>query len=307
MMKDIFVIDSYISSVHDYSYKLVDDMIDYLSGIGKEICLVSHLPIYEALAKKVRYSVYDSNNIIGDESIELWFASKFMKLKWNPATSYHGAAVYTNIYNSLKLLQDYSVVHFIEYDINLSVIPDYLKNIEKINFDVIGFPFIDNNQGVVSSIVTNLFSIRPEIVCYFPRIEIWKEYKDYHRDILFENWFYQVLKKAGARTYTLKPMVLGNIRSEGNVFIACTRNTEGHKVIFVIDLSDSQEVSVIFETGTHHLKCHNTISYVAKEDNKTFSVITNGNKVDYNIADLKINGKFKYFDGSMTCPDWDEE
>lgn len=305
MKNEIFVVDSFIKD--DVSFKLVDNLVNYLNDQGKDICLVSHLPLPECISRKVNYTIYDSNNIIGPISIELFFYTNNLHIRWNPLNSYHGASVYTSLYNSLKVLDGlYEWVHFVEYDINPINVPIYLNKIEeyKKDSDVIGMPFIDNPEGIISSLVTNMFSIRPELVNKFPIVRNWDDYKEFNTsDLVFENWIFKAYNNAGARKTFIESFDVGNIRSEGDQFVIRTRcedDTGYSTIIYFINLSQ-ELMHIHIGLDEHTLYCNQIFNYIPCSEKDIFTV---GSRV-YKVSELKINGNFQYKDASKVCPDWD--
>jgi hypothetical protein len=125
-MNDIFVVDSYAKSAEQVD--MLTSMVDYLTKANRDICLVSHLPIPERLiTDNVKFTIFDRNNILGPSVGGVFFQFMDMEVRYPPADFYHGAAVYSNLYNALKLLAHrYEWVHFMESDLEVDDVQRHL-------------------------------------------------------------------------------------------------------------------------------------------------------------------------------------
>ena len=149
---DTFVLDSYADSPQRLNE--LSNMISYLTSLEKDLCLVSHLPVPERiLSKRVKYVIYDSSNLLGAVPMNLFSIVDDLEVRWQTVSSYHGAAVYTNLSSALRLLRHkYEWAHFVEPDINLEAIKCHLEsgfNSGKNERDVkvIGYPFFAGGVG----------------------------------------------------------------------------------------------------------------------------------------------------------------
>jgi hypothetical protein len=312
-MAEIFVVDSYATSSEHVD--LLVSMIDHLTKAGCDICLVSHLPIPERLVNNnVKFTIFDRNNILGPSVGGVFFKFLDMEVRYPPADFYHGAAVYLNLYNALKLLsRRYEWVHFLESDLDFEDVRRHLdggfaqlKN--NPNLSAIGYPLHpDDPAPDPTAILTNLISLRPEIVDLLPPVFSWI---DYERPcagdlVILEAWLLNQFKTMNVKYALLRGMPMANkCRLDGDhTAFKCRQNNPLFSV-FVVNHSP-YDLDVRSNSGHQHLLkpgyifCMHDIS-ASDELRVTYLGL---NKVFRHPVDTLRIGAFKK-QGASLCPDW---
>jgi hypothetical protein len=196
-MKEILVVDSYAKTPPQR--EALAATIKRLTALGRDICLVSHLPIPEsAIESGVKFVVYDHNNILGESPVSVYFKAEDLEVCCRPTDDYHGAAVYASLCNALRLLAGrYDRVHFVESDIDVEAVRFHLVRVAQ-EFDdrpeaqVMGYSFYcDDPARASTAILTSLFSLKPEIVQALPHVSNWEDYTRLAtgKRLFLEEWF----------------------------------------------------------------------------------------------------------------------
>jgi hypothetical protein len=180
--QDIVVIDSY--AVSPQKQDELYDLISHFDSMNKDVCLVSHLPLPARMfLQNVKHAIYDANNLLGPEPLKVFCKVRDIELHWHSSETYHGSAVYINLYNALKLLlHKYAWIHFVEVDTDRDAIRRHLELVfeplrNQPDVDLVAYPFFRDDLGIsATGIVTTCFSCRPEIVQKLPLITTWHDY-----------------------------------------------------------------------------------------------------------------------------------
>lgn len=156
--KDIIIVNTYPNS-----RKKLDLNLKYLSQLkktGKDILLISHLPLNAAIMEMVTYFIYDEDNFLLpiEKCPVIWFADNVETV--HLYSHRHCYAIVKNMYSSINFakLLGYQNFLFTEYDVEMT--DDGVKQIDSV-FDKLG-----HKQGVVFyydtttefAMYTNLFA-----------------------------------------------------------------------------------------------------------------------------------------------------
>jgi hypothetical protein len=258
-MKDIFIVDSYAKSSEQL--ELLASMVNHLTRANWGICLVSHLPIPERLiTPNVKFTIFDSNNILGRFNTMAVARFQDLALRFTPTESYHGAAVYTNLFNALRMLAGrYDWVHFVEYDLDIADIQKHisegfarLKN--QGNLKVIGYRYELTSQVIRSrAMMTNLISLRPEIVDVLPQVSCWNDYYHLGRGCAknLESWLLEQLRSRGIAGVFLSPIQVANkLHNEGDYFLVKCRQYDCLFTVVIFNQSN-RDVDATSNSGAH--------------------------------------------------------
>jgi hypothetical protein len=312
-MSEILVVDSYAKTPQQV--EALSAAVHALAELGRDLCLVSHLPIPESvLHPGVKYVLYDSHNILGGEPMTLCLNVGDLEVRFQPADYYHGAAVYSNLYNSLRLLAPrYEWVHFVEADIDVEDVRKHLaggfqefKNDKDLK--VIGYTFFPNDPALVSTaIFTSLISVKPALVEHLPLISSWSEYRGFYQGQapILEAWLVDRLK-AGNIGYTL--LSVAQIRHQSNLggdyHVVKCRQRNSLWAVFVANRSKSM-LDAQWRSGRHRqlepgvLWC---VENVAPSDEVSVTFVGSGNVFHHSLETMRP-GIFKKA-GLDLCPDW---
>jgi hypothetical protein len=316
-MKEIFVISSYAKSPEQVD--ILASMIGYLTKTNRDICLVSHLPIPERLVNdNVKFTVLDSNNILGPPLGGAYWQFLDMKVQFNPANFYHGAAVYSNLYNALKLLAGrYEWVHFVESDLDAKDVQKYLdegfaQHENNPDLSVIGYALLPENPASSPvAIVTDLFSLRPQIVDLLPLVSSWNDYERLSAGnlVILEGFLMNQFKARNIKCALLRlDAQLVNKTRLGNDHMAfkCRQNNQFFTV-FVINRSPF-EITVKTNSGHDYRLKPGHVFYahdISASDELHVIYIESQKVFHHPVAPLRM-GAFKK-QGANLCPDWIED
>lgn len=119
-MKRIIIISSYPSGQREID--ILNRCIDGFKPMGYDIMIVSHLPIDEQTAKKVQYTIYDSNNTFLPAEYTPFFWFNGYKFKINIFNAGHSLPICRNIRAGISLAKamGYEEFIFTECDIVLT-------------------------------------------------------------------------------------------------------------------------------------------------------------------------------------------
>jgi hypothetical protein len=257
-MKDIFVVDSYAKSAEQVG--LLASMIEHLTEAKREICLVSHLPIPERLlTPNVKFVLFDANNILGPMAMTVYLQFLDMEVRYEPTEIYHGAAVYANLHNALRLLaHEYEWVHFIESDLEFENVEKHIEGAfaqfkERGELSVIGYPLHpDDPAADPANILTNLFSLRPEIGELLPRVFCWEDYKRLCGGelLILEKWLVNRFKAENIQYALVKGVRMANkYHPDGDYMVIKCRQYSELFTVFVHNPS-RREIEVTWPNGT---------------------------------------------------------
>jgi hypothetical protein len=314
-MKEIFVVDSYAQS--PAQVEMLASMVDYLTKTNREICLVSHLPIPQRLVNDhVKFTIFDRHNILGPPVGGAFYKFLNMEVRCNPADFYHGAAVYLNLYNALRLLAyRYQWVHFLEADLDVQDVQKHLDGgfaqlQNQRDLSVIGYPLHAGDPiPDPTAIVTNLISLRPEIVDLLPPVFSWVDYERLCAgDLVILEAFLMNQFKAKNVKYALLPDIrLANkshISADHTAF-KCRQNNPLFSV-FVISHTDS-DIDVKSKSGRSYLLKPGHVCCMHDISASDELLVTYGDaqKVFRHPVETLRLGAFKK-QGANLCPDWIE-
>lgn len=115
-MKKILIISTYPN--YDFKLDTLDKCIDSLKPLNYDIMIVSHFPLPTHIQEKVKFYIYDSNNILlpPEYSTFNWLSNASFEIKINQRG--HNLAILTNIKNGLTnaKLYGYEFFYFLESD-----------------------------------------------------------------------------------------------------------------------------------------------------------------------------------------------
>jgi hypothetical protein len=314
-MKDIFVVDSYAQS-HQH-VDMLSAMVDHLTKANQDICLVSHLPIPERLVNpNVKFVCHDSNNILGPNPMALYFKHQDLEIRCYPTDFYHGPAVYSNLHNALTLLAHrYNWVHFVESDIDFEAIQRHLEGgfatlKNRHDVKVIGYPFDPDDPALRSTaILTSLFSLRPEIVEFLPRVTNWNEYDRLcqNNTLVLEAWLLDLFKARKIQYALLDDMKIADKSHLGGDFtvIKCRQN-DPLFTIFVINQS-RREIDAQGPSGTGFRLKPGQLTWfvnVTPSDEVLVSYVGSETIYRHPLKTMRL-GAFRK-QGVDLCPDWIE-
>ncbi len=312
-MNDIFVVDSYAKSPEQLD--MLAAMVDYLTKARRDICLVSHLPIPERLVGgNVKFVLYDSNNILGPEPMKMYFRAANFEIRYPATDHYHGAAVYSNLYNSLKLLAHrYEWVHFVENDIEGEAIRQHLdggfsqfKNDKEMK--VIGYSsYGERPADSATAMLTSLLSVRPEIVESFPRIDSWDDYLRLNNNswIILEAWMLRMLRTRNLKHALLAAIPTGNkSKLTGDHSVIKCRQQGPLYTVFVINHAD-QMIEAQWSTGVRQVLVPRQMTWQSNMGPLVRVTVSylGTDAVYHHPFDSMRPGAFKV-DGRNLCPDW---
>jgi hypothetical protein len=180
--KEILVVDSYAKTPQQR--ETLASALEAMRSLGRDIFVVSHLPIPEGIINSnVKFTVYDTNNILGPNPTFLSWKIGDLEVRWPPPNDYHGAAVYANLNNALRLLTGrYERVHFVESDIGVDAISVHLDRAtyeftSRPDVQVVGYSLCDDDPARASNaLLTNLISLKPQVVERLPCVSSWGDY-----------------------------------------------------------------------------------------------------------------------------------
>jgi hypothetical protein len=315
-MNEIFVVDSYARSSEQV--EMLASMIDFLAKTNRHIGLVSHLPIPQHLINNnVKFAIHDSNNIIGPPVGGAYWKFLDMEVRCNPADFYHGAAVYLNLYNALSLTAHrYDWVHFLESDLDAQDVQKHLLGgfaqlRHQRDLSVIGYPFHGGDSLPIShAIVTNIISLRPEIVHLLPPVSSWDDYERLCAgNIVTLEALLMALFKARNVQYTILPdMQFANKShtSEDHTVFKC-RQHNGSFLIFVVNRS-TVPLDVTSKSGPASLLKPGHVHWIADisaSDELLVTYVGLNKSFRHPVTNMRL-GAFKKR-GANLCPDWVEE
>jgi hypothetical protein len=315
-MNDIFVIDSYAKSPEQVD--MLASMVDFLTKAHRDICLVSHLPIPERLiTNNVKFTIFDRNNILGSPVGGAFYQFLDMEVRYNPADFYHGAAVYLNLCNSLRLLaRRYEWVHFLEADLDVQDVQKHLDGAfaplkDQRDLSVIGYSLHagDLNPNL-TAIVTNLISLRPEIVDLLTPVASWEDYERLCAGdlVILEAFLMNQFQAQNIKYALLQDIRLANKShiSEDHTAFKCRQNNPLFSV-FVVNHSP-YDIDVKSRSGRHyllkpgHIYCMHDVT---ASDELLVAYVGLGKVFHYPVETMRM-GAFKK-QGANLCPDWIEQ
>jgi hypothetical protein len=313
--KEIFVVDSYAKTPQQQ--EALTTAIDRLRSLDRDICIVSHLPVPEsATMPGVKFSIFDKNNILGPNPTVLCWVIGDLEVRCPPPNYYHGPAVYTNLYNALRILAGgYERVHFVESDIGVDVISAHVDRAahefaSRPEIQVVGYSFYEDYPARASTaILTSLISLKPQIVAHLPCISSWDDYMGLinGKRLILEEWFLDRLISQGIQ-YTLLPgsPVQDHSHAEGEYIIFKCRLRNSLYLVFV-----SNRSSRMLEA---RLKTNESIQVkpgglaVMQNLSKDYEVLVrfiDSETVRHHPLKTMEIGAFKKADLDL-CPDWDK-
>lgn len=138
-IKEIFIIDTYTNT--ESKEQILNKLIDQLNKTNKDILIVSHYPIPESINKKVKYFLYDSDNLsdinhnLSTHGPDYWVDND--KFRMDSIISTHPLPISKSMNLSLNLAKSlgYEYFTFMEFDCNIS--DKDFPLIEKINHEVV--------------------------------------------------------------------------------------------------------------------------------------------------------------------------
>jgi hypothetical protein len=312
-VKDIFVIDSYAKSAEQVD--LLASMVDFLTKDHRDICLVSHLPIPERLVNSnVKFTLFDRNNILGPPVGGAFYKFLDMEVRCQPADFYHGAAVYSNLYNALRLLAHrYDWVHFIESDLDTEDVRKHLDGgfaqlKDNRDLSVIGYPVHAGDPiPDPTALVTNLIALRPEIVEHLPLVSSWDDYERFGpgEPVILEGWLLHQFKARNIPYALLQGVPMTNKTRLGSDHTAfkCRQHNPLFSVFVInhspgeIDVQSNSGHSYLLKPG--HICCIHDIS---ASDELRVTYVGLGKVFRHPVETLSM-GAFKK-QGVNLCPDW---
>lgn len=134
-MKECFAITSYCNS--NEKIKILNNTIDNLKLFNIDIILHTHIPLDSEIQKKVNLYYYSSDNPILPRYNLFWYDVYNFRLEYK---KYDVAfAVMKQWKEIINIAKDYDVIHFINYDINISqeIYDLTIKNITTYNKSVL--------------------------------------------------------------------------------------------------------------------------------------------------------------------------
>jgi hypothetical protein len=314
-MKEIFIVDSYAKSPEQVD--LLSAMVDHLTKANRDICLVSHLPIPERLVNQnVKFVIYDSNNILGPKPMTLFFKFQDIEVRCYPTDFYHGPAVYSNLYNALKLLANrYEWVHFVESDVDFEAIQQHLDRgfanfKDRHDVKVLGYPFEPGDPTIRdTAILTSLFSLRPEIAESLPLVTNWDEYHQLCREktLVLEVWLLDLFKARNIKYELLNDMKVAERSHLGGdyVLVKC-RQLNPLFTIFVANQSH-RAIDAKGPSGDNRRLNPGQLTWfanVAPSAEVQVSYV-GSEKVYHHPLETMRKGAFRK-QGAFLCPDWIE-
>lgn len=125
---DIFVIGCFPTPDR---IPILRETIKKIKRFKLPIMLVSHYPVPQDIQESVEYVLFDKNNILSEDFIYFrWFGTDEISVTAMVLNNYHGAAVYTNMYNATAFVCDnFEWVHFIDHDVDIS--DSYISLVEE--------------------------------------------------------------------------------------------------------------------------------------------------------------------------------
>jgi uncharacterized protein YcfL len=156
-MKECFAITSYCNS--NEKIKILNNTIDNLKLFNIDIILHTHIPLDSEIQKKVNLYYYSSDNPILPRYNLFWYDVYNFRLEYK---KYDVAfAVMKQWKEIINIAKDYDVIHFINYDINISqeIYDLTIKNITTYNKSVFYENFVSPNlvQVINFSLLKNDF------------------------------------------------------------------------------------------------------------------------------------------------------
>lgn len=300
--KEIFIVDTYPDLPE--KEELTKGMIEEIKERGYPVVLVSHYPVSPEIQKMVDYYVYDVNNILSEGwNLNYWFQNEDVKIISQYETKYHGAACYSSLVNAVRLISQYDIAHFIEFDIDADLdlyLDEAGKQLEK--YRMVGFIYDEEQNprkipGVQSTygIIANLFSFDVKWMNgVLKDISSWSDYNKLVAeassktrikiDLIFENWLYNYFKA----------------NSEPNDIFLFTKDDLKNKIIKNRNLFDQGKKEPIERTF---------LSETADGRAVEFTVNTETRKWSYKIVDREKDkdyskANFKFKDGRLICKRW---
>lgn len=152
-MKKIIIISTYPNT--DDKINTLEECVDSLCGFGYDLMIVSHLPVPEYITKKVKYFLYDQENILVPIQFSpfSWILNDSFSVKLY--SKYHSLAILTNMSNGVNFakFKSYEFFYFLESDnIFSSEDRDKLENLktemEKEEKKMIFFSYSFDDPGV---------------------------------------------------------------------------------------------------------------------------------------------------------------
>ena len=190
--KEIIVIDCYPNSEEKMAQLI--KTIEYAKGFNRKTALVSHFPLPDKVQSLVDYYIFDADNTLPDYRLNVRYSFKNLKLSGWLDRPYHSLPIVRSIQNAIKIFSEYDWMHFIEYDINLDLEKHFSNVSVNRNNKVVGYSY--ENTGIYTSIISFKPSVMLEVLS--PNLLIWEDYKKKEgRELIFENWLYKILLKAG--------------------------------------------------------------------------------------------------------------
>jgi hypothetical protein len=312
--REIFIIGSYAKTPKDL--EILADMVHHLAALDRHICLVSHLPIpHDLIHKNVKYVIYDSNNILIPVPITVMFRFQDFEIRFRPSDFYHGAAIYGNLFNALRLLSSrYEWAHFIESDLDPTNVENYLASAfpecqtDK-DVKVIGYVFPQaTSQAGFPAIVTNIFSIKPDTAPLLPCLSRWEDYCKFYfppQSPIFERWLMDRFRDQNIKCKLLPPPKLQNRSNQGgnHVVIKC-RLYNPQFFVFIINRSE-KELEAKARSGTVFRLPPGGIGLLPDASSSEEVTVTYaGDTTIYrHPLETMILGAFRKA-GADLCPDW---
>jgi len=301
-LKEIFIIDTYPDLPE--KEELTIGMIEEVKDRGYPVLLVSHYPISTDIQKMVNYYVYDANNIMSDGwNLNYWFQNEEVKIVSQYETKYHGAACYSSLVNAVRVLSQYDIAHFIEFDIDADLdlyLSEAGKKLEK--YKLVGFMYDEeqNTRKVAGmeptyGIISNLFSF--DIKWMNERMKDISSWSDYNKviaeasektkiriDLIFENWLYNYFKA----------------NADWKDIFLFTKNDMKYKIIKERNLFDQGKKEPIERVFLSETADNKVVQFTVNTETKKWSykIVEREENKDY----TKTNFKFK--DGRLICKRW---
>jgi len=326
---DVFIVDAWADTPE--KIELLRNKINILNEYNIPICLVSHrIDIPNDILNIVDYFVYDSNNILSDDwNINVWYAKpKDVKVITHFDNKYHGAACYSSLYNAIKVLSGkYENAHFIEYDVELDDLNEYIAKASEslINKKMFTAPY--KHGGIYTSLFSFNIKWLDDIL---EPITTWSEYTTISKDIatkvgsnndyLFEKWLYNyIVSKDGLDNINQSERLfhIHNIVDQSS-YEPCVKSciaetTEGNIILFVINTrSDEIEDCTISYNGKlvdEILLKQNDVYYKIFDKSGVLCVKDNKTEVIFELDPDKTytNTRFKFYDNNVKCINWNDE
>lgn len=301
MSDELIIIDSYPNTIEGED--ILDNCVNQLKKINKDILLVTHYPVKRETQQLVDYFIYDKNNPLLDESMLYWYGNDNFYLQ----TSAFGLgsasfAILLSIQNAVCLAKHLGkkMFYFFEYDCLIS--DKDLQNIDLIKNEVykrgkMGHIQIDTHGVDIKNkgVCTIFFMFEVDFFLKnFAILANCEEYKKFIKNgITLEFYFYQILSKNFSQLYIKEKSFLKEIfpnsrlnisTNQSSHFIDVLPEKKSRKPILTITnpKSDVRDYKILF------LKNDNNINEVE------VSMMLNGyyyNYIPQEVKNIKVFNK----------------